>query len=72
MVLAPARPPTLNRLRALRDQQYLSQQELAELADVARNTIQRIETGQLRPRGKTVRKLAKALKVKPADLSGPA
>jgi len=44
---------------------------LADLAGVSRVTIGRIESGQVEPFPRTTRKLARALKVKPADLMEP-
>jgi transcriptional regulator with XRE-family HTH domain len=60
----------LTRLRAARERKALTQDELAELAGVSRQTVVKIEGG-LEPRPPTVRKLAAALGVTPADLMGP-
>jgi transcriptional regulator with XRE-family HTH domain len=57
-----------NTLRRLRLKRKLSQEKLAELADLHINSIGRIERAQLDPSLTTIGKLAKALKVKPADL----
>lgn len=55
------------RLRALRLEEALSQEELAWHAKVARNTIARAEAGgEVRP--STARKLARALRVHPREL----
>lgn len=57
----------LPRLREWRNRRALSQDELAKRSGVSRHTIMALEAG----RGawpQTVRKLAKALSVKPADL----
>jgi transcriptional regulator with XRE-family HTH domain len=51
------------RVRAL-----LTQQELAERAGVGYPTISRIENDHAEPHFRTIRKLAKALGVDPADL----
>ena len=59
------------RLRQVREQKMLSQRELAALAGVSHLTIVRTETGQGEPYPRTVRKLAQALGVKPADLMDP-
>lgn len=55
-------------LRELRDRAFLSQQELADEATVSKRTIERLEAGTHRPRGRTVRKLARALKVDPREI----
>lgn len=52
----------LTRLRAVRERKALTQDELATLAGVSRQTVVKIEGG-LEPRLPTVRKLAKALGV---------
>jgi len=46
----------------------LSQQDLAATAGVRQATIAEIESGKRSPRPSTVRKLAKALRVKPERL----
>ncbi len=58
-------------LRELRDRAFLSQQELADEAVVSKRTIERLEAGAHRPRGRTVRKLASALKVHPREIYLP-
>lgn len=58
----------LGRLRYYREQSALTQQELADRAGVTRLTVMLLEQGQQQPRPATTRKLARALKVKPADL----
>jgi len=57
----------LTRLRAVRERKALTQDELAELAGVSRQTVVKIEGG-LEPRPPTIRKLAKALGVEPSGL----
>jgi len=59
---------TLGNLRYYRELAVLTQQELAERAGVTRLTVMLLEQGKQQPRPATTRKLAKALKVKPADL----
>ena len=61
----------LTRLRALRKGKVLTQKELAERAGLTRGTVLKIEAGQTEPYPRTVRKLAKALGVKPQDLMEP-
>ena len=58
-------------LREIRDRAFLSQQELADEATVSKRTIERLEAGMHRPRGRTVRKLARALRVDPAEIEFP-
>lgn len=56
-------------LRELRADSLLSQQELADKADVSKKTIVDIENGNVEhPQWKTIRKLAEALAVKPGDV----
>ena len=54
--------------RALRLSRLLTQAELAEQAGVTESTVNRIEQGHQAARISTVRKLARALDVPPADL----
>ena len=56
------------RLRELRVQRALRQEDLAELAGVGKNTINRIEKNHTEPHMTTLRKLAAALEVDPAEL----
>jgi transcriptional regulator with XRE-family HTH domain len=51
------------RLRRLRERRALRQEDLAELAGVGKNTVNRTE-----PRMTTIRKLADALGVDPREL----
>ena len=55
-------------VRDLRKRALLTQEELAERSGVGIATIIRIERNQVEPRGSTVRKLAEALGVEPAEL----
>lgn len=52
----------------LRLARFMSQQDLATKAGVAKTTIVGIETGHHEPRLSTIRKLAAALGVEPAEL----
>jgi transcriptional regulator with XRE-family HTH domain len=56
-------------LRRLREDARLSQEHLAGLSGVSRPTIHRVELGQQSPHGSTVRKLARALGVKPEEVA---
>ena len=55
-------------LRRERVRALLTQQELAERAGVSYPTISRIENDHAEPHFRTIRKLAKALGVDPAEL----
>jgi transcriptional regulator with XRE-family HTH domain len=57
-----------DRLRDLRKRALLTQEQLAERSGVAISTIIRIERNQVEPQGRTIRKLAEALKVEPHEL----
>ena len=59
----------LTRLRERRQRRTLSQHELEKLSGVSRPTIAALELGYRRAHPQTVAKLAKALKVRPEDLS---
>ena len=56
------------RLRQLRESRALRQEDLAELADVGKNTVNRIEKNHAEPHMTTIRKLADALEVHPREL----
>jgi len=58
------------RLKALRIRRALTQQELAERAGLSSNALNRIELDKAEPRMSTLRKLAKALDVNPAEIVG--
>jgi len=57
-----------SRLRELRDQAALSQEDLAKESGVSRGTIADLEAGKRPARPSTRRKLAKALGVEPVEL----
>jgi transcriptional regulator with XRE-family HTH domain len=59
---------TMHPVRAERLKQGLSQPELAERAGLARETVCRIETGRRKPMRATIKVLALALGVTPAEL----
>ena len=56
------------KLRRLRRESALSQQELAERAGTTQETISRLERGHHHARGSTLRGLAEALGVEPSEL----
>ena len=58
----------LNRLIEHRQRRGLTQIELSKISEVSRATIADLEAGKRGAYRKTVRKLAKALKVKPHEL----
>jgi transcriptional regulator with XRE-family HTH domain len=59
-----------DRLRTLRKRKLLTQEQLAERSGIAVSTVIRIERNQVEPQGATIRKLAQALEVDPAELVG--
>ena len=61
--------PLSNNLKKLREKKGLSQDRLAKLADVANNTIIKIEQGEnVNPTLETLKKVAKALEVSVDEL----
>ena len=58
----------VERLRELRLERALALRELGELSDVSLQTIWRIEAGRQGAHPRTIRKLAQALGVEPAEL----
>ena len=59
-----------DRLRDLRVRRALTQEELAEKAEVGTTTVARLERNESEPHMSTLRKLARALGVDPAELIG--
>ncbi len=57
-----------NKLKEVRSERKLSQQELADMVGVSRNTISSLETGQYEPTAKLALVLAIALDMKFEDL----
>ncbi|MCX6008024.1 MAG: helix-turn-helix transcriptional regulator [Chloroflexi bacterium] len=55
-------------LKEFREQQFLSQEDLARKSEMTTGTINRLENGKQKPRYATIRKLARALKVDPKDI----
>jgi transcriptional regulator with XRE-family HTH domain len=58
----------VRRLRELRRQKVLSMRELEEISGVSYNTIWRLETGKTGAQPRTIRRIAGALGVDPAEL----
>jgi transcriptional regulator with XRE-family HTH domain len=58
----------MEKLRELRRRRVLTLEELAEKADVGRNTVWRLEHGVMGAQPRTIRKLAKALGVEAEEL----
>ncbi len=56
------------KLKEARTRRLLTQEELAEKADVSQSTVVNIERDQAEPHFRTIRKLAKALDVDPTSL----
>jgi putative transcriptional regulator len=57
-----------NNLKSMRNEKKFSQQQLADLVGVSRNTISSIETGQFNPTAKLALVLCTALECKFEDL----
>ncbi len=57
-----------NRLKEIRTEKKISQEELAKMVGVSRNTISSIETGQYQPTAKLALILCIALDMKFEDL----
>jgi transcriptional regulator with XRE-family HTH domain len=58
----------VQRLKELRRLRAFSQQDLADATSLGRNTISRIERGETGAHGRTLRRLAQALRVDVAEL----
>ena len=59
-----------DRIKILRIRRALTQEELADKAGLSKNAVNRLELDKAEPRMSTLRKLAKALGVEPAELIG--
>ena len=55
-------------LRKLREERLMTQQDLAELAQLTITTVSRIENGKTQARPRTIRSLARALEMEPMEL----
>lgn len=58
-------------IRELRVLKGLSQEKLAELAQISLRTVQRIENNETEPRGHSLLQIAKALNTTPEELGAP-
>ena len=58
-------------LRILREQRYMTQEQLASAAEVSSSTVHNAETGKRQPRPAILRRLARALEVAPGDIDFP-
>lgn len=56
------------KLRAIREECFLSHRELAQRAGVSPTTVLNLEKEQAEPQRRTIRKIANALGVEPAEL----
>jgi transcriptional regulator with XRE-family HTH domain len=56
------------KLRQLREARFLSHRDLAKKAHVSPTTVLNLEAGRVEAQRRTVRKLAEALEVEPAEL----
>jgi transcriptional regulator with XRE-family HTH domain len=57
------------KIKELRNRKGLSQEELAEQAQISLRTVQRIENDETEARGDTLKRLAAALNITPEDLT---
>lgn len=60
-------PYSMSKLKLIREQQNLTQEELSEKSGISVRTIQRIEAGTL-PKGYTLKTLAKVLDIQESEL----
>jgi transcriptional regulator with XRE-family HTH domain len=58
------------KLKEIRTRRFLTQEELADKAEVSHSTIVNIERNHAEPQFRTIRKLAKALDVEPTEFLG--
>ncbi|BCT55360.1 helix-turn-helix domain-containing protein [Dehalococcoides mccartyi] len=56
-------------LKQIRESKFLTQKELAEIAEMSFITINRIETGKQKPTFKSIKKIAQALKIEPSEIN---
>lgn len=58
------------RIKKIREEQELSQAELARLMSLPRQNINRLETGTVNPKAFTIYELARVMKVEVGELMG--
>ncbi len=58
----------MTKLKQFREERFLTQAELAEMIGTAPHSISRWENGKQKPMFRSIRKLAKALKVDPKEI----
>ena len=58
------------RVRFLREDLLMTQQDLADAAGISRDQVSRIERGTVSPQFGTIKKLAKALETDARELAG--
>lgn len=71
MLLSEQRCSVRIRLKYLRESRFLTQRELAAKAHVGISTIVRVEKGKQVPTFQTIKRLAAALEVDPAEVAQP-
>lgn len=59
---------TAKRIRALRQDNHLTQVEFGHKVGIQPNTVARLEHGKHRPSSETIEKIAKAFKIKSSDI----
>jgi transcriptional regulator with XRE-family HTH domain len=69
LVARPSLPPVSRPLRELRAERLLSIHDLAQVTGVASETVHEIETGELQPGRRMVRRISAALEVDPRDVT---
>ena len=57
-----------NNIRKFRNEKKISQQELADITNIAKSTVQRIESGKLNPTIVMLKNIASTLEVELEDL----
>lgn len=57
-----------NRLKVLRAERNITQEELAKISGLSRITVNAVENESVSPSGETIKKLSQALRVSPGDI----